>query len=52
MEFLGIQKSYLEESNHNINNLFVHTCIKMVPLGFEKSNQILNELIKFKEFYK
>lgn len=38
--------------NHTINNLFIYICIKMVPLSFEKSNQILKELMKFKKLDK
>jgi hypothetical protein len=49
IEFLRVSKNLIwGERNHTINNLYI--CIKVVPLSFEKSNQILIELMKFKEF--
>ena len=37
---------FLEKMNLNFNKSKNHT----VPLSFEKSNQIIKELMKFKEF--
>jgi hypothetical protein len=50
---------FLEKINLNsrkyINNYIINILIfalKLVPLSFEKSNQILKELMKLKEFIK